>query len=63
MTTIHRTRDGHDARTLINQVVQCPALDLFGVAEYLTPDGFLGIRQPGGRLDEVQASRCAVDPA
>jgi hypothetical protein len=61
MTTI-KTRDGIDAAELIGQVVQCPSLNLFGVAEYVTQDGFLGIRQPGGRLDEVQANRCQVDP-
>jgi hypothetical protein len=61
-TTTHTTRDDLNATSLINAVVQCPDLDLFGVVEYLTPDGFFGIRQPGGRLDEVQASRCVVDP-
>jgi hypothetical protein len=56
------TRDGIDASGLINQVVRCSSMGLFGVVEYVTPDGFLGIRQPGGRLDEVQADRCEVDP-
>lgn len=34
----------------------------FGVAEYLTADGWYGVRQPGGRLDEFAAELCRPDP-
>jgi hypothetical protein len=34
----------------------------WGIAEYLTPDGWFGIRQAGGRLDEAPASLCEPDP-
>lgn len=61
-TTTYTTRDGQNAADLIDQVIQCPELNLFGIAEYLTADGFFGIRQPGGRIDEVQAGRCMADP-
>ncbi len=35
---------------------------IWGAPEYVTPDGWVGVRGPGGRLDEVQASRIFPDP-
>jgi hypothetical protein len=36
----------------------------FGIAEHLTADGWIGIRQPheGGRLDEAPVARVEFDP-
>jgi hypothetical protein len=34
----------------------------FGIAEYLTTDGYFGVRQPGGRLDEFAVEFCTPDP-
>lgn len=58
-----KTRDGIDAAELIGAVVQTNlGGGFFGIAEYLTADGWFGIRQPGGRLDECKAEWCEVDP-
>lgn len=37
-------------------------LVFWGLAEYLTADGWFGIRQPGGCLDEAPADKCDLDP-
>jgi hypothetical protein len=52
-------------KTLIGHLVlyRYEGLTLFwGIAEYLTPDGWFGIRQAGGRLDEAPAALCEPDP-
>lgn len=35
---------------------------LFGLAEYVTRDGWVGIRGPGGRLDEAPLEQVEPDP-
>lgn len=53
-----------------NPAVQVPRMDkpgrfeCFGIAEYVTADGWVGIRQPqhGNRLDEYPVARVEFDP-
>ncbi len=43
-------------------VVQASFSNVFGLAEYVTPDNWVGIRQPGGRLDEFPLAYVTIDP-
>lgn len=51
-----------EAKKLVGQMVQAVDSDIAGVLEYLTVDGWAGIRGPFRRLDEVQVARLEVDP-
>lgn len=57
-----------EAKTAIERfgkiAVQTTDGNVFGLAEYVTDDGWIGIRQPqaGNRLDEYPAGRVEFDP-
>lgn len=50
------------AKKMVGQAVQAKDSDIFGVLEYVTADGWAGIRGPFRRLDEIQVGRLEVDP-
>lgn len=55
--------DTTTAQQMIGRAVQVKGdASFFGVLEYVTLDGWAGIRGPGRRLDEVQVSRLELDP-
>ena len=35
---------------------------IFGIAEYVTTDGWVGVRGPRRRLDEIPLARVMFDP-
>ena len=43
------------------QYVAGGRVSFWGVAEYVTADGWVGIRQVGGRLDEAPLSNVQLD--
>lgn len=56
------------AKQWIGAVVQSDSSDIWGILEYITPDGWAGVRGPKlpgterGRLDEIQVGRIYPDP-
>ena len=55
--------DINTAKRLVGEVVQDSlGGDIFGILEYVTADGWAGVRGPHRRLDEVQVVRLEVDP-
>lgn len=60
--------DVSTAQLLVGQVVQAADSDVWGILEYVTEDGWAGVRGPKmpgmekGRLDEIQVSRMVLDP-
>lgn len=60
-----KTRDGLTPEALVGRTVmyRVDGVTVFwGQAEYLTRDGWFGIRQHGGRLDEAPVALCMADP-
>lgn len=55
--------DIETAKQMVGQVVQdSMGGDIFGVLEKVTPDGWVGIRGPFGRYDELPLHRVEIDP-
>lgn len=50
------------AKQMVGQTVQAVDSDIFGTLEYVTADGWAGVRGPFRRLDEIQVSRLELDP-
>jgi hypothetical protein len=51
------------AKQMVGQVVQDKmGGEIFGILEYVTADGWAGVRGPFKRLDEIQVSRLELDP-
>lgn len=56
--------DLNTAKQMVGQVVQdtLDGSDIFGILEEVTADGWVGIRGPFNRYDELPLSRVEVDP-
>ena len=50
------------AKQMVGQSVQAKDSDIFGILEYVTADGWAGVRGPFKRLDEIQVNRLEMDP-
>lgn len=66
-----KTLTVEQAKKMVGQmgaVVQAVDSDIWGILEYVTADGWAGVRGPKmpgmetGRLDEVQVGRLIIDP-
>jgi hypothetical protein len=51
-----------EAEKVIGFAVQSDSSEIFGTLEYVTADGWGGVRGPSGRLDEIQVGRIYPDP-
>lgn len=49
-----------DAVKMVGWVVQGKDSDIFGILEYVTEDGWAGIRGPYNGLDEIQVERLQI---
>lgn len=55
-----KTLTVEQAKKMVGQmgaVVQAVDSEIWGIIEYVTADGWAGVRGPGKRLDEIQVSR------
>lgn len=51
-----------EAQKVVGFVVQSDDSEIFGILEYVTADGWAGVRGPRGCLDEIQVGRIYPDP-
>lgn len=54
--------DKQTARQMVGQMVQGVDSEIAGILEYVTADGWAGVRGPHRRLDEIQVERLELDP-